>query len=197
MPNTHPEQKGSHGIFRIFTSNKYFFPYVYSYLHCPFSFQQPLQHSAFVDFVMATPVCPLCPSNKSSKSLMGAKALPLHLWSYQKHITVRQEFWLLIPVLKQAVHSGPKCPRRQRVDLSGLKWLVRFSSPQPEKDPIKPISLFLINQHKMQPYKAPTCSSFQAVKFEPYHDSALARFLLKRGLRVSTYTLVTVWHSSS
>lgn len=26
---------------------------------------------------------------------------------------------------------------------------------------------------------------FQAVKFEPYHDSALARFLLKRALRVS------------
>lgn len=25
----------------------------------------------------------------------------------------------------------------------------------------------------------------QAVKFEPYHDSALARFLLKRALRVS------------
>lgn len=24
------------------------------------------------------------------------------------------------------------------------------------------------------------------MKFEPYHDSALARFLLKRGLRVST-----------
>uniref|UniRef100_A0A452IDU6 phosphatidylinositol-4,5-bisphosphate 3-kinase n=2 Tax=Gopherus agassizii TaxID=38772 RepID=A0A452IDU6_9SAUR len=29
----------------------------------------------------------------------------------------------------------------------------------------------------------------QAVKFEPYHDSALARFLLKRGLRVSTSKL--------
>lgn len=33
----------------------------------------------------------------------------------------------------------------------------------------------------------------QAVKFEPYHDSALARFLLKRGLRVSTF-LVVAWH---
>lgn len=28
-------------------------------------------------------------------------------------------------------------------------------------------------------------SSLQAVKFEPYHDSSLVRFLLKRALRVS------------
>lgn len=36
----------------------------------------------------------------------------------------------------------------------------------------------------------------QAVKFEPYHDSALARFLLKRGLRVST-SLIVAWHFKS
>lgn len=36
----------------------------------------------------------------------------------------------------------------------------------------------------------------QAVKFEPYHDSALARFLLKRALRVSTLLLLNVYHNA-
>lgn len=35
-------------------------------------------------------------------------------------------------------------------------------------------------------------SSLQAVKFEPYHDSSLVRFLLKRALRVSRVTSHTV-----
>lgn len=38
------------------------------------------------------------------------------------------------------------------------------------------------------------CTFMQAVKFEPYHDSALARFLLKRALRVSMPLLRTEYH---
>lgn len=40
------------------------------------------------------------------------------------------------------------------------------------------------------------CTLLQAVKFEPYHDSALARFLLKRALRVSMLFLRNVYHNA-
>lgn len=82
----------------------------------------------FYRFIIAISPFPFYPSNQSSKPLMGTNALPSFPWRYQKHMTVSQEFWLLLLVLKQVAHFGRKCPWKERTE---LKWLVRVSSPYP------------------------------------------------------------------
>lgn len=77
------------------------------------------------------------------------------------------------------------------------KSLLTLARKDPGRQTIFPATPFSWLTHTECNRTSAHVFFLQAVKFEPYHDSALARFLLKRGLRVSPSTLIIVGHFQS